>query len=99
MASDKMLPIFTAQQPSEGDQLNPFTMYDYKIMDLISATHIVPPDEHFNAEPLFIVIKNILRRSTQIVGNVLLVYIYIYASTIIYLLQKILFTFFFSLIF
>ncbi|XP_059459838.1 uncharacterized protein LOC132189229 [Corylus avellana] len=71
MASDEMLSI-TAQQPSEGDQLNPFTMEDLEIMDLISATHIVPPDEHFNAEPLFVVVKNILRRSTQIVDNVLL---------------------------
>jgi hypothetical protein len=94
MASDKVLPI-TAQQPSEGDQLNLFTMYPHEIMDLISATHIVPPDEHFNAEPLFVVVKNILRRSTQIVDNVLLVYICFYHH--IYSSENSLSFFFFSL--
>ncbi|XP_059460794.1 protein SIEVE ELEMENT OCCLUSION C-like [Corylus avellana] len=63
MASDEILPI-SAQQPSEGNQL-------HEIVDLISATHIVPADEKIDVDSLFIVVKNILRRSTQIVDNVL----------------------------
>ncbi|XP_059460326.1 protein SIEVE ELEMENT OCCLUSION B-like [Corylus avellana] len=72
MASERMLPI-TAQQPREGDQPNPFTMKCDELMGLISPTHIVPVlDEKFDADSLFVVVKNILRRSTHIVDNLLL---------------------------
>jgi len=84
MASDKMVPI-TAQQPSEDDQLNPFTMNDSKIMDLISATHIiVTANEKFDSDSLFVVVKNILRRSTHIVDNVFLVYMFLSSSFLLF---------------
>jgi hypothetical protein len=63
----------TAQQPNEGE-LNVLTMSDEQILNLISATHgHVSSDENFDADSVFVVVKNILKRATHIVDNVILV--------------------------
>jgi hypothetical protein len=67
MSSNKMLPV-TAQQPNEGE-LNVLTMSGEQILNLISATH--GHDENFDADFVFVVVKNILKRATHFVDNVL----------------------------
>ncbi|KAE8007861.1 hypothetical protein FH972_004423 [Carpinus fangiana] len=57
-------------QPSEGE-LNVLTMSNEQIVSLISATHD-PADDNFDAHSVFVVVKNVLKRATRIVDNLLL---------------------------
>lgn len=57
----------------KGDQLSVLAMSDEQILKLIYATH-VHADEKFDAKALFIVAKNILKRATHIVDNVVVIY-------------------------
>ncbi len=68
----------SSQQPKKGD-LSLFTLSDLEIMNQIYATH-VHNDEKFDVESLFIVVENILKRATQIVDNVVLVWYHISRS-------------------
>lgn len=69
MASNVVLA--SPQQPNKGD-LSLFTLSDHDILNQIYATH-VHDDEKFDVESLFVIVENILKRSTQIVDNVVLV--------------------------
>jgi hypothetical protein len=73
MASNVVLA--SSQQPKKGD-LSLFASSDLEIMNQIYATH-VHNDEKFDVESLFIVVENILKRATQIVDNVVLVWYHI----------------------
>ncbi|KAM1369245.1 hypothetical protein ACFX2I_039752 [Malus domestica] len=59
----------TTAQQNEGE-LNLFTMSDKKILELIYATH-VHGDNSFDVVSLFLVTENIIKRSTQIVDNIM----------------------------
>lgn len=59
-------------QPNNGN-LSLFTSTDQEILSQIYATH-VHDDEKFDVESLFIIVENILKRATQIVDNVVLVW-------------------------
>jgi hypothetical protein len=72
-ASD--MQIVTAQQAVKGEQ-KVFTMCDDQIMNEIYATH-VHDDETFDADSLFIIAENILKRATRIVDNFVLVYMFL----------------------
>jgi hypothetical protein len=61
----------SSQQATKGD-LSLFTLSDHEILDQIYSTH-VHDDEKFDVESLFIVVENILKRSTGIVDSVVLV--------------------------
>ena len=67
-ASETALPIQT-------EVLSLFTMSDEKILDTIRETH-VHADDSFDLESLFLVVQNIVKRSTQIVDNIVQVYMY-----------------------
>lgn len=60
----------SSQQATKGD-LSLFTLSDHEILDQIYSTH-VHDDEKFDVESLFIVVENILKRSTGIVDSVVL---------------------------
>lgn len=54
-----------------------FTMSDEKVKESISKTH-GDPDKSFKVQPLFSVVQNVIKRSNQIVENIVQVYIHIY---------------------
>lgn len=58
----------------EGE-LSLFTMSDNKILELIYTSH-VHEDDSFDVDSLFLVTENIIKRSTQIVDNIVQVYQY-----------------------
>ncbi|PON53339.1 Sieve element occlusion [Trema orientale] len=60
---------FDDEQKTEGE-LSLFTASDEKILDLVYATH-VHHDQSFDVESLFFVVENIIKRSGQIVDNVI----------------------------
>lgn len=69
---------FKAVSRSTGyEELNPFELSDEQIRKQIYETHC-RSDDSFDADSLFIVVANILKRSTQIVDEVIQVNIYIY---------------------
>ncbi|GLT55804.1 hypothetical protein SLA2020_288920 [Shorea laevis] len=68
MASKLLLA--TAKQAINGE-LSVLTMSDDQIMNQIYATH-VHADENFDADSLFVVVENVLKRATLIVDNVVL---------------------------
>ncbi|KAE8007879.1 hypothetical protein FH972_004440 [Carpinus fangiana] len=58
---------------NSSNKLNVLTMSDEQILNLISATHgHVSSDENFDADSVFVVVKNVLKRATHIVDNVIL---------------------------
>jgi hypothetical protein len=63
-----------AQEAGKGE-LSVLTMSDDQIMNKIHATHDAHADKTFDAEPLFIVAQNILKRATHIVDHMVQVYI------------------------
>jgi hypothetical protein len=89
MAS-KVVP--SSAQQTVKRELTVLTMSDHDIMNQIYATH-VHGDEKFDVDSLFILVENILKRSTLIVDNVSLV-----IPTTLVLYKKLVFIFFFSLL-
>jgi hypothetical protein len=85
MAS-KVVP--SSAQQTVKRELTVLTMSDHDIMNQIYATH-VHGDEKFDVDSLFILVENILKRSTLIVDNVSLV-----IPTILVLYKKLDFFFF-----
>ena len=65
---------FDDEQQFEGE-LSLFAMADQKILDLVYATH-VHHDHSFDVDSMFLVVENIIKRSGQIVDNVVQVYIH-----------------------
>ncbi|PON53350.1 Sieve element occlusion, N-terminal [Trema orientale] len=57
--------------PSESKKVNPFNLSDKEIIDIIYEYH-GEPDGSFDEDSLFIIVRNILTRSTQIVDEVML---------------------------
>jgi hypothetical protein len=84
-----------AQQAAEGE-LSVLTMSDDQIMNEVHVTHDYDhADETFDADSLFRVAQNILKRATRIVDNMVQVYIsYMFLS-----LQDFLLFFFFLVFF
>ncbi|PON78093.1 Sieve element occlusion [Trema orientale] len=60
--------VSNVHQHIEGE-LSIFTLSDKKINDLIYATH-VHADESFDEDSLFVIVENILKRSTQIIDKI-----------------------------
>ncbi|XP_015888002.2 protein SIEVE ELEMENT OCCLUSION B [Ziziphus jujuba] len=60
--------VTTAAQHLEGE-LSLFTLSDHKILESIYATH-VHADNTFDVDSLFLIVESIIKRSTQIVDNI-----------------------------
>jgi hypothetical protein len=94
MAS-KVVP--SSAQQTVKRELTELTMSDHDIMNQIYATH-VHGDEKFDVDSLFILVENILKRSTLIVDNVSLVIsttLVLYKKLIFFVLSLLWFNFFF----
>jgi hypothetical protein len=94
MAS-KMVP--SSAQQTVKRELTVLTMSDHDIMNQIYATH-VHGDEKFDVDSLYILVENILKRSTLIVDNVSLVIsttLVLYKKLIFFVLSLLWFNFFF----
>jgi hypothetical protein len=74
MASNVVLAF--SLQPKKGN-LSLFALSDHEIMNQIYATH-VHDDEKFDVESLLIVVKNILKRATQIADTIVLVWYHVH---------------------
>ncbi|KAF3456883.1 hypothetical protein FNV43_RR01537 [Rhamnella rubrinervis] len=61
--------VTTTAQHLEGE-LGLFTLSDHKILESIYATH-VHADESFDVDSLFSIVENVIKRSTQIVDNII----------------------------
>jgi hypothetical protein len=71
--------LITTAKPAINGELSVLSMSDEQIMNQIYATH-VHADEKFDADSLFVVVENVLKRATLIVDNAVMVNIYIYIS-------------------
>lgn len=71
----------------EGE-LSLFTMSDHKILELIYTSH-VHEDDSFDVDSLFLVTENIIKRSTQIVDNIVQVYQYATRSCTVFHQQSV----------
>ena len=91
MAS-KVVP--SSAQQTVKRELTVLTMSDHDIMNHIYVTH-VHGDEKFDVDSLFILVENILKRSTLIVDNVALV---IPTTLVLYKKLIFIFSFLFSLL-
>ena len=70
-------PVLVAEKAVEAIA-DIFTWPDKKILNLIYSTHVHKHDDNFDEESMFVIVESIIKRSYQIVDNLVQVFFFIY---------------------
>lgn len=69
-------PVLVAEKAVEAIA-DIFTWPDKKILNLIYSTHVHKHDDNFDEESMFVIVESIIKRSYQIVDNLVQVFLFI----------------------